>query len=143
MIYNWHPLKIGDYGAHSKSKVDEFNQPWNELIIKHEIETPNLFKSLRGSTNGVNIGNEIWFICHLVSYEERRYYYHIIVVLDAETYAVKRYTELFTFGKNAVEYTLGFVYLENTDSLLIGYSEYDKITKYVTVPKSKIDGLFY
>jgi hypothetical protein len=142
MIYNWHPLKIGDYGAHSKSKVDEFNQPWNELIITHEIETPNLFKSLRGSTNGVNIGNEIWFICHLVSYEERRYYYHIIVVLDAETYAVKRYTELFTFGKNAVEYTLGFVYLENTDSLLIGYSEYDKITKYVTVPKSKIDGLF-
>jgi hypothetical protein len=142
MIYNWYPIKIGDYGAHSKSKVDEFNQPWNELIITHEVEVPNIFKKLRGSTNGVRIKNEVWFICHVVSYEERRYYYHIVVVLDAKTYELRRYTELFTFGKNAVEYTLGFIYLEKNDSLLIGYSEFDRVTKYVMIPKSKIDALF-
>lgn len=141
MIYNWYPLKLGDYGAHSKSKIDEHNQTWNELIITHEMEMPSIFKSVRGSTNGVNIGNEIWFFCHLVSYEERRYYYHLIVVLDSATYRLKRYSELFTFGKNPVEYTLGFVYLESANSLLIGYSEYDKITKYIMVPKHKIESL--
>jgi hypothetical protein len=142
MVYNWHPLKLGDYGPHSKSKIDEYNQPWNELVITHEVETPSFFSNLRGSTNGVNVGNEIWFICHLVSYEIRRYYYHIFVVLDATTYEFKRCTELFTFGKNAVEYTLGFIYLDSSDQFLIGYSEYDRITKYILVPKTKIESLF-
>jgi tetratricopeptide (TPR) repeat protein len=131
MVYNWHPLKIG----HIEDSRD--------LKITHEINTPNFFNYLRGSTNGIKIGAEIWFICHLVSYEECRYYYHIVVVLDSETYELKRYTELFTFGNKPVEYTLGFVYLEQADAFTIGYSEYDRVTKYIMVPKSKLDELFY
>jgi hypothetical protein len=84
--------------------------------------------------------NEVWFICHLVSYEDRRYYYHIFVVLDALTYQVKRYSRLFTFEGEKVEYTLGFVSLG--EDLLIGYSILDRETKHILVPREKIEGLF-
>ena len=89
---------------------------------------------MRGSTNGVQInGDEIWFIGHIVSYESRRYYYHIVIVLDKSTGALKRYTNMFTFEGQPVEYTLGFV--EIGSNLLIGYSILDKETKFMEVPK--------
>jgi len=86
------------------------------LDIKHTIKTPPFFSYIRGSTNGVNIGNEIWLLCHVVSYERRRFYYHVFVVLDDKTYELKRYTKMFTFEKEKVEYSLGFVYFENKKS---------------------------
>jgi hypothetical protein len=107
-----------------------------ETIYEHP--TPRSFKHLRGSTNGVRIGNEIWFLCHTVSYEDRRYYYQMFVVVDAETYIPKKHTPLFTFEKKKVEYSLGFVYLKDLDVLLIGYSLMDSETKYMTV---KLDSI--
>ncbi|MFM7985499.1 MAG: hypothetical protein ACKPKO_39910, partial [Candidatus Fonsibacter sp.] len=95
IVYNWYPLVIGDI------KDNKFEET-------HNIKPPSFFKLLRGSTNGVKINNEIWFICHAVSYEDRRYYYHTFIILDAQTMNVKKYTPLFTFDGNKVEYTLGF-----------------------------------
>ena len=128
LIYNWYPLTICD--------VIE-----NECIINKIIETPNFFRYVRGSTNGVVVGDEIWFLCHLVSYEDRRYYYHLIVVLDVKTMELRRYTQLFTFEKSPVEYTLGFVYLETSNEFLIGYSILDRTTKYVNITKESIESL--
>jgi hypothetical protein len=142
MIYGWKPLKIGDVVDHPNSRIDEKNNPVKKMVVTHEFNTPNFFRSLRGSTNGQRIGNEIWFICHLVSYEDRRYYYHIFVSLDAKTMELKRYSRLFTFEKEKVEYTLGFVFLDDTNELLIGYSLMDRETKYMTIPKSKIEEMF-
>ena len=120
-VYNWFPLTIGD--------IQE-----NEFIKTHEqSELPDFFRYIRGSTNGQVIDDEIWFLCHLVSYEDRRYYYHIMVVLDRTTFVVKKYSNIFTFEKEPVEYTLGFV--EMGSDLLIGYSILDKETKYMMVPK--------
>ena len=83
--------------------------------------------------------NEIWFICHAVSYEDRRYYYHLVVVLDATTYQLKKYTPLFTFEKEKVEYTLGFVYSPENNTLLIGYSVMDCRTEFIQVSKTHFD----
>jgi len=126
MIYGWYPLKIG---AHENCILD----------ITHHHETPRFFQNVRGSTNGVIIGDEIWLICHYVSYEDRRYYYHLMVVLDANTYELKRYTRLFTMEGEKVEYTTGFVYLKNLKQFLIGYSTMDKTTKWVCLDKSLFD----
>jgi hypothetical protein len=93
----------------------------------------------RGSTNGIRVGDEIWFLCHAVSYEERRYYYHMFVIIDAATNKVKKYTPYFTFEKEKVEYTLGFSYFESTNEILIGYSVYDKSTKYAVFDKLYFD----
>ena len=129
MIYDWSPLIVG-------SVYD------NQFVKKHEIATPPCFKQVRGSTNGQAVGlDEIWFLCHVVSYEDRRYYYHLVVVLDRTTLALKRYTTLWTFEGSKVEFTLGFVYQEETDTFLIGYSVMDCKTDYMVIPKSKFEDM--
>jgi hypothetical protein len=133
VIYGWYPLTIGNISETENSSINVFN-------ATHQIQTPTFFKWARGSTNGVNINGEIWFICHIVSYEDRRYYYHFFVVLDGETFQVKKYSRLFTFEKQPVEYTLGFVYFKETDEFLIGYSIMDREPKFMSIPKSHIDG---
>jgi len=129
-VYHWYPLQIGEI-------VD------SKLKISHRINTPSFFKNLRGSTNGVRVGNEVWFICHLVSYEDRRYYYHILVALDPTTYEVLRYSRLFSFEGEKVEYTLGFIFEEASDRLIIGYSTMDRNTKFMVVSKSIIESAIY
>ncbi len=136
IIYNWNPILIGDM------KNDE--NPLNKKFVKtHTITPPHLFKYLRGSTNGVKIGDEVWFMCHVVSYEDRRYYYHLFVVLNAYTYDVVKYSPLFTINKNKVEYSLGFVYFKETNEFLLGYSVMDKVTEYASISKEKVDGIMY
>ena len=119
-IYEFSPLTIGMIQDSSFIEISKQN-------------TPPLFKYIRGSTNGVTIGDEIWFIGHVVSYESRRYYYHIIIVLDKNTNLLKKYTNLFTFQGETVEYTLGFV--DMGENLLIGYSILDRDTKFIEVQK--------
>ena len=120
-VYNWFPIAIGNI------ENDRFVQTHEE----HNL--PDLFRYIRGSTNGLIIDNEIWFICHAVSYESRRYYYHMVIVLDVNTYKLKKYSPFFLFEQEKVEYTLGFI--EMDANLLIGYSILDKSTEYMMVPK--------
>jgi tetratricopeptide (TPR) repeat protein len=130
MIYNWYPLIIGEvYGK--------------KFVKTHEYNTPFFFKFIRGSCNGIEMEQfgETWFLCHTVSYEDRRYYYHIVVALDSITGEVKRFTRYFTFEREKVEYTLGIEKMAN--EFLIGYSLYDRETKYITIPIKWIESLFY
>lgn len=145
MIYGWSPLKIGyivpekiDIHTESRESVKTFQ------ILSEETTLPPFFKYIRGSTNGIYIPeyDETWFICHVVSYEDRRYYYHILVALDTETGKCKRYTELFTLEGQKVEYVLGFERL-SPDFFLIGYSTMDKDTKYISISKKHIDSFFF
>jgi tetratricopeptide (TPR) repeat protein len=142
VIYGWSPLRIGNVVDHPASKIDNKNNPIKKMMVTQEFKTPNFFRWLRGSTNGQRVGNEIWFICHIVSYEDRRFYYHIFVALDFKTMEIKRYSRIFTFEKEKVEYTLGFVHLEDKKELLIGYSLMDRETKYMNVPINKVEELF-
>jgi tetratricopeptide (TPR) repeat protein len=136
VIYNWSPLLIGD--------MKNNENPLNKKFVKtHNIISPTVFKYFRGSTNGILIGNEIWFMCHAVSYEDRRYYYHVFVVLNAYTYEVIKYSPLFTLDKNKVEYTLGFVYFKEKDEFMLGYSIMDKSTDYMYISKKNVDNLMY
>ncbi len=130
VIYKWWPMTSYEIG-HS-----------NTLINKIEIGgVPRFFELLRGSTNGIRVGDETWFIAHAVSYEERRYYYHILVVFDAKTNRVKRWSKFFTFAGEKVEYALGFIQT-SYDSFLIGYSTMDKTSDVRKIPKATLDGLF-
>ena len=136
-IYNWYPIHICSY---DKSEEDQFINK-----IK-SIDSPKIFSKLRGSTNGITVINkddqskELWFVCHYVSYEERRHYYHMIVILDKETYSIKKYSKLFKINNKPVEYILGFDLYENnfyfSYSLLdssseIGIISYDKLLTFI------------
>ena len=143
MVYGWSPLIVGDliHASNAKESEQDTSSSSQTVFSKtHEIPTPAFFKQLRGSTNGLTIGQEIWFICHAVSYEDRRYYYHIVVVLDSTTLQLKRYSPFFTFEKEKVEYTLGFTYQEEDDTFLIGYSVMDRRLDYVVIGRDTFEG---
>ena len=121
MVYNWYPMVLG---------IVE-----NDSFVKtHTVNTPYGFKYFRGSTNGIIIGNEIWFLTHTVSYEDRRYYYHTMVMLDKDSFALKRYTKMFTFKQEKVEYCLGMQRFDN--ELVFGFSIMDCDTDYMSIPMS-------
>jgi aryl-phospho-beta-D-glucosidase BglC (GH1 family) len=137
VIYQWYPLTIGEF-----SKNTDVENTTTTFVTTNTIQTPAFFKRLRGSTNGVIIGDDIWFITHIVSDENRRYYYHIFVVLDKTTNEVKKYSSMFSFEKEKIEYTLGFAYMEQSEQFIIGYSTNDCTTQYMAISKKYIDNLF-
>ena len=150
MIYNWFPLVIGEVLPPSSSKTNRLGMTYEFKKIK-EFESPTIFKMFRGSTNGIRVGDEIWFLCHIVSYEDRRYYYHSIVALDAYTYEPLRFTQFFTFEKEKVEYCLGMT-LETCvfdfdrpvtkEYIVFGYSVMDRVTKTCIIPVEQIKKAF-
>jgi len=129
-VYHWSPLQIGDIKD-------------SQWIKTNEIPVPPVFEWFRGSTNGIIVDDtEVWFINHIVSYEDRRYYYHVVTVLDRATFAPKKYTVPWTFEGSPVEYTLGMTYDANTRQFLIGYSVLDKETKYVRIGRDFFEDQF-
>ena len=148
IIYGWNDLVIGDVVPYDElpsqcePDSDDEVEPVSGFLFEktHTIPTPHLFKHVRGSTNGQRVGDEIWFICHVVSYEDRRYYYHIFVAIDATTYEIRRYTPMFTLEGEKVEYTLGFVLVDN--QVLIGYSKMDRTTEYMCVERDTVEAMF-
>ena len=126
VIYEWYPLTIG--------KINDDN----ELIVTDKKDMPFIFKNMRGSTNGIIINDEIWFLCHLVSYESRRHYYHCIVVLNKKTLELKKRSILFTFEGSPVEYCLGFI--EDGNNFVFTYSIMDKNSYIYKVNKEELVG---
>jgi hypothetical protein len=144
VVYDWHPLTI--------CKIDDTKK---ELNIIERRDTPNIFARIRGSTCGFkyskkvgqnNNGNisiditedEIWFVTHIVSYEQPRHYYHLIVVFD-EKMNLKRYSAPFKFEKEPIEYCLGLI-IED-DKVIMSYSTWDRSTKIAVYEKQYIDSL--
>jgi tetratricopeptide (TPR) repeat protein len=128
-VYEWSPLTVADIVGGNL-----------ENIVRRS-DVPSFFSKLRGSTHGVAVGSDIWFLCHAVSYEDRRYYYHIVVVLSGFDYSVKSYTPFWTFEREKVEYSLGMIYRAQTDDFFIGYSVMDRETKYITIEKRTFDDM--
>lgn len=142
IIYDWHPLRI--------CKLEN-----NNISVVDKKQTPKLFSRVRGSTCGFvynkkidenNNGNiklditerEIWFINHIVSYENPRHYYHIISVFDSNMNLL-RYSAPFKFEGEPIEYCLSI--LVEDDRVLINYSVWDRTTKIGVYDKKYIDSL--
>lgn len=135
VIYNWNKnnnMIIGELGE-TIFREEDPNIP--RILVKetHKIPVGNkILKKTRGSTNGVTVNGEIWFICHVVFYGSKpTTYYHYFVTIDPETYIVKWTSKLFKFTKSNVEYCIGFDYCTQNNNFLIGYSVTDSSTKYM------------
>jgi hypothetical protein len=144
VIYNWYPLQI--------CKI------YNNTNILLEIEkknTPAFFSKMRGSTCGfkyskkidnipgdnitIDITNdEIWFVTHIVSYEQPRHYYHVIVVFDSNMNLL-RYSAPFKFEGDPIEYCLSIIVED--DRVLINYSNWDRTTRIGIYDKKYIDSI--
>jgi len=127
VVYKWAPLSL--------CVLDEAA---GRLNLVKSVELPQIFKQVRGSTNGFNYKNKIWFIGHLVSYEQPRHYYHIFSVFD-ENMNLLRYSAPFKFDKECIEYCLGLI-IED-DRVICTYSSWDRTTNIALYDKQYIDSL--
>jgi glycosyltransferase involved in cell wall biosynthesis len=114
----------------------------NRLCNFQYVKAPPFFRDLRGSSNGVLIGgDQLWFICHLVSYESRRHYYHCFVVLHYETLELMAYSKFWTFEGSPVEYCVSFIEnkeLGDSGGLILGYSIMDCSTKFMEIDMASV-----
>lgn len=130
IIYSWCPLVVG--------KIDDNT---NNFIIYKYIETTNSFFTIvKGSTNGIIVGDEIWFLTHVTSnsYGPRNYY-HLFVVLNKDLNKIIKWSKLFKLGneKCPIEFALG---LEIINSVaIISYSTWDETTNIEFFPIDKIE----
>ena len=145
VIYKWYPLQICKINQENKS-----------LELTETKEMPRIFSHARGSTCGFNYVKktkiegsndninisisepEIWFILHMVSYENPRHYYHIFAVFD-ELMNLLRYSAPFKFHTEPIEYCLGLVVED--DRVLITHSVWDRETKLGIYDKKYIDSI--
>jgi hypothetical protein len=125
VLYEWSPLTIG--------RVKE-----GALVLESkDAEVPAFFRDLRGSSHGVRVGGDVWFLTHLVHYTTPRHYYHCIVVLDGETLKYKKHSILFKFHGDCIEYSLGMVV--ETERVLFSFSRMDRTSAVMSVPRSTVD----
>jgi tetratricopeptide (TPR) repeat protein len=122
-IYKWNPISIGII------KNDE-------LLIRLNLESPEFFKYVCGSTPGIKIDNYFLFICHVVSHSKPRRYYHLFVKIHGGTFKLLDYSYLFTFQGEPIEYCCGMIY--KNDLLYITYSVKDNNTKLLTMSLDNI-----
>lgn len=122
VIYQWHPLIVGEI----KGDV---------LVKLSEAPTPAYLRHARGSSCGSKLGSEWYFVVHFVSYESPRHYYHAIVVLD-ERLNFKTIGRIFSFEGEPIEYCLGIVVDEDTFTL--SYSTWDRTSKIRVYDKSNL-----
>ena len=127
VVYNWWPMTTYAIGHASM------------LIDKKEITVPRFFEFLCGSTNGVRVGNETWFIAK--SYEDQRYYYNILVALELTENKVTRWSRFFTLDGEKVEYISEFIPTLD-DKFTIKYSTMDNASHIHTISRIDLERLF-
>lgn len=128
IVYKWHPLQIC-----------KINKETNQLdLVETKTNMPRIFSHSRGSTCGYTFGNEIWFVLHIVSYEQPRHYYHFFAVFDLNM-NLQRYSAPFKFQGEPIEYCIGLI-VEN-DRIIVPYSTWDRTTKIAIYGKTYIESI--
>ena len=127
VVYSFYPLILG--------KV--VNKNFHEF----SVEIVESLSGCRGGSNGVVIGDEIWFVAHLVDKlsTTRRVYAHKMVALERRTYKVKWVTKPFKLSDHRIEFCASLV--DMGDSVMIGYSGDDRTTNLSIYNKSQIRDL--
>lgn len=92
-VYSWHPLRIG--------KIRD-----DKIIFFKTIDTPRYFSLFRGSSPGISIDDQLYFLVHIVEYSKQRKYYHMFVKIEKDTYKILGTSLPFYFQRNEIEYCL-------------------------------------
>lgn len=137
---NW--AFFGDLAVYEWSPLRSINA--SGTIVAEEAAVPGFFRHLLGSSAGVRVlstpADELWFLTHFVEHSTPRHYYHMLVVLDAQTLTVQRWSTPFKFRGEPIEYGLGLI-VEPT-RVLFSFSCWDRTTNVLAVPRRAIEALF-
>ncbi len=123
VVYEWSPLTLYTEDM--------------ELVSK-DTGVPPFFQHVRGSSHGFLLGEDIWFLCHVVDcYSRPRHYYHLFIILDANTLTYKRHSSMFKFHGNPIEYALGLIV--EKERILISYSRMDATSAVHSIPREIVE----
>lgn len=131
VIYGWNPLQI--------CKIDEENPTiLRSISLKKNTEYAGIFSHIRGSTCGFNYRDQIWFVVHIVSHEEPRHYYHMMLVFENnEDMKLIKYTPVFKFDEHCIEYCIGLIVEDSR--IITTYSTWDRTTNVAAYDKKYIE----
>ena len=131
VIYGWNPLQI--------CRIDEENpNVLRTVSLKQPSQYPGAFNHIRGSTCGFNYRDQIWFVVHIVSHEQPRHYYHMMLVFENnEDMKLIKYTPVFKFDEHCIEYCLGLIVEDSR--IITTYSSWDRSTKIAVYDKKYIE----
>jgi tetratricopeptide (TPR) repeat protein len=114
-VYSWHPLTIG--------KIRE-----DRIVFFKQIETPKYFSFFRGSTEGIEINSQIYFLVHFIQNTKIRKYYHLFVILDKNNFQPISFSLPFYFRENKIEYCVGMRKVkENSVECFVSLNDKDPI----------------
>jgi len=138
-IYRWSPMEIG-----------QVNEKTNMLeIVKTYPTNPQLFCKVRGSTTFTETADGLVGLVHFSEDHRPRHYYHMLVLLEKDTFRPLKYSEVFYFQKLGVEFCIGMAILERSSSSGNGsiyrfwISRLDRDPMMVTVPVDQIPLKFF
>jgi hypothetical protein len=149
-IYKWYPLEIGkinySWGEEcndiSNSILDNKKQPKLEIIHSYQITMP-IFSKIRGSTIFQETDEGLLGVVHYSEEHAPRHYYHMLVLLDKDTFMLRKYSETFCFEKLGIEFCIGFTirYSDNNDEedeYVFWISRHDRDPIMITVGVNEI-----
>jgi hypothetical protein len=96
-IYKWFPFEIGT--------LNESNQL--EICYQFVHRTP-FFNRVRGSTPFIETDNGYLGVVHFSEEKTPRQYFHLLVLLDKETFRPLQYSNHFCFHNTSIEFCIGF-----------------------------------
>jgi len=129
-IYKWSPLEVGKVNPETDTL---------EITHSYPIQSP-LFHKVRGSAPFVETDTGLLGIVHLSEEHYPRHYYHIMVLLDKETFRPIKYSRTFCFRTLGVEFCVGMRILG--EKYLFWISRHDRDPMLVRVDMSEIPLLF-
>lgn len=120
-LYGFHPLQIGSVIG-------------GKLSIHTEWATPPSWASMRGSTVPVSYQGASWLVVHSSDDVVPRHYRHRLIVLDSTTGRPLQSSPPFVFGRNGIEFCIGFCIREKEREVQFWYSQHDCDPVWLTVP---------
>jgi hypothetical protein len=120
-LYGFHPLQIG-------SVVD------GKLSIHTEWATPPSWASLRGSTVPFEYQGASWLVVHTSDEAVPRHYRHRLVVLETTSGNPLLSSPPFVFGRDGIEFCIGFHIREKEQEAWFWYSQHDCDPAWLRVP---------
>jgi hypothetical protein len=137
-IYSWNPFRIGEIHDNKMTIIDEY------------FLTPlSIFEKVRGSTLFLDWRENLVGVVHFSENHSPRYYFHMLVILDKNTYRPLSFSQPFRFYKECgIEFCIGFtihncmVNNSNSNNFYFWVSHFDRNPCIFVLSEQEIENLF-
>jgi hypothetical protein len=122
-IYQWYPYQIGIMKE-------------GKLEIVQRMEMPRAFHKIRGSTLFTEVEEGLLGVVHYSEERSPRHYYHMLVLLNKETFCPMAQSQPFVFGRIGIEFCIGMA-VRGAD-LQFWYSQHDRDPVWLVIPRMEL-----